>query len=447
MSQSPDPRAALATYPLLDALRDRRSRRFAPGMKIEHGPFAYTSAEPPRPLTEDEEAALAFAACGVTGYALADLAYGRGHGGQMLAGLLGRTVGSPDAINCVSLVITNDEATYLLKRPQDFSPAEYPEIVRLARAGELTELYRRSRVKIADQRCAPPVRPVFNFNINNWSMYAKGGSYFLPVNEITLILINCLLEAFDEDMAIYLVDERNDCRPAGLDRFRQSKGGHLNDDLSAGRVGTIQVIEGSLIEAVGVEQGMVLQNIGLAAQALGLGGFTNFARHDYGWFEALGFRMGKMPVSKYLAMSWLRSKALGLIGKDLSWPIPIGLERNGEVLLKPFCPPYYPTMADAVHAVVDYKFATQGVFRGGTHSSAWKDPAGAAPKIPAPSEKAIAATIAYCEYVYDRYGRFPVYSPPFRTMVGYQATHVDVAFYDRFYTPDALSETQRARWR
>ena len=50
-------------------------------------------------VTEAEEAALAFAACGVTGYALADLAYGKGQGGQMLAGLLGHTVASPDAIN------------------------------------------------------------------------------------------------------------------------------------------------------------------------------------------------------------------------------------------------------------------------------------------------------------------------------------------------------------
>jgi hypothetical protein len=31
-------------------------------------------------------------------------------------------------------------------------------------------------------------------------------------------------------------------------------------------------------------------------------------------------------------------------------PYPVGLERNGEVLLKPFCPPYYKSMADAVRA-------------------------------------------------------------------------------------------------
>jgi hypothetical protein len=79
----------LARYPLLDALRERCSRCFGMGMNIGSGPFAYESHHEPLPLTETEEAALAFAACGVAGYALADLSYGRGQGGGMLAGLRG----------------------------------------------------------------------------------------------------------------------------------------------------------------------------------------------------------------------------------------------------------------------------------------------------------------------------------------------------------------------
>ena len=42
-------------------------------MSIPAGPFQYTSPHKPIPHSEDEEAALAFAACGVTGYALAIL--------------------------------------------------------------------------------------------------------------------------------------------------------------------------------------------------------------------------------------------------------------------------------------------------------------------------------------------------------------------------------------
>lgn len=426
-------------------LRGRRSRRFAPGMKITSGPFAYTSQYAPTPLTEDEEAALAFAACGVTGYALADLAYGKGHGGQMLAGLLGRTVASPDAINTVSVVVTNDKATYLLKRPQDFAPAEFRELVALAQGGELVALYRRSRVKIKDGRAAPPVQPGYNFNINQWSLYAAGSSYFLPINEMTAIYINAILEAFDETMGLFMLDERNNFQPAGVGRFARSKGGHLID-TDAKRLGTIQAIEMSLAEALAVEQGMVLQNIALMAQALGLGGFPNFARHEWGWFEALDFRMGKMAASRYLGAPKWASLIARLLGKETMLPIVQGLERDGQVLLKPFCPPYYPTMTAAVKVFVEYKFGPQGVFRGGATNSTWRDPAAATRQIPAPSEAAIAATSAYCDYIYQRYGRFPAYSAPFRTVLGYQATHVDVEFYDRFYQPDALSETQRATY-
>ena len=43
-----------------------------------------------------------------------------------------------------------------------------------------------------------------------------------------------------------------------------------------------------------------------------------------------------------------------------------------------------------------------------------------------------AAKIAYCDYVYKRYGRFPARSGPFRTVLAYQAHHLDTDFYDHF---------------
>jgi hypothetical protein len=100
-------------------------------------------------------------------------------------------------------------------------------------------------------------------------------------------------------------------------------------------------------------------------------------------------------------------------------------------------------MEAAVRAVVDRKFGPSGLFRGGISSSAWKDPQGVAAEAAPLSEKAIEATIAYCTYLYERYGRFPVYPAPFRTGVGFQAAHLDLSFYDRFYRPEAVSEAHR----
>jgi hypothetical protein len=98
-------------YSLLDAMRGRRSRRFGLGMKIEHGPLAHASQHEPVPLSEDEEAALVFAAAGINGYALRDVAYGEPQGGTMMAGAVSRIASSPDAINCVPLFVSNDTAT------------------------------------------------------------------------------------------------------------------------------------------------------------------------------------------------------------------------------------------------------------------------------------------------------------------------------------------------
>jgi hypothetical protein len=101
-------------------------------------------------------------------------------------------------------------------------------------------------------------------------------------------------------------------------------------------------------------------------------------------------------------------------------------------------------MKEAVLAFVDYKFATStGTCRNGGTATAWRDGKGVQAGIPNHSDEAIAATIAYCEYIYNRYGRFPALNGPFRTVLGYQAHHLDPEFYARFYREDALSDTQR----
>src|SRR5688572_9508872 len=92
-----------ARYSLLDALIQRRSRRFGQGFQLNGGPLAYKSSLPSQPLTLPEEAALAFAACGLTGYTMAELPYQSGDvpeagNGNIITHFIGRTVASGDAI-------------------------------------------------------------------------------------------------------------------------------------------------------------------------------------------------------------------------------------------------------------------------------------------------------------------------------------------------------------
>ena len=383
----------LAEFPLLTALRERRSRRFGLGMKMPAGPLAFESRHAPVPLTEEEEAALVFAACGITGHALADLCYARGGGGGIMAGLVARTVASGDGLQTVALVVINDEATHLIRRPRELPAGDIPRLIQLAREGAFAQLYRECRVKIKAGRAITPTEPLYNINANQWSAHASGTSYFLPVNDLTFMYINGLLEILNETTGAFILDERNHFRPAGLERFARSRGGHLEDDPRKLRVATIRQVEQFVTEFVTIEQGMMLQNLGLMAQALGLGGFPNFANHEFGWFKALGFRMAEMPASRYLGTGKLVAAVMNLLNRNPSVPYPLGLEINGEVVLKPFCPPCYPTMAEAVRAVAAIKFGPEGVLRGNAAGNAWKKEANVTAQIPATSEVAIAATI------------------------------------------------------
>jgi hypothetical protein len=96
-------------------------------------------------------------------------------------------------------------------------------------------------------------------------------------------------------------------------------------------------------------------------------------------------------------------------------------------------------MEAAVLAFIDYKYGEgRGTFRDGGPATAWKDGRAVQSGIPRYSDQAIAATIAYCTYVHERYGRFPASSGPFYNLVAFQAHHLDPDFYERFYRPDAL---------
>ena len=437
-------RDSLRSYSVLEAIASRRSRRFARGMNLNGGPLAYKSRKAPDPLSFQEEAALAFAACGITGYAMAELPYASGStpdcgGGNIMKQFVGRTVPSADALHTVIVFLMNDKGTWMLRRPQDVPSSEVEQLVKAAKERQLDEAFLQSRVVLSDRRLDVPRELPFVPPFNKWSANVPGSTYFIAVNELTALYINILLSCFSDDFKYFIVDERHGFRPAGIARYAKSKGGTLHDDPRDGRFATVGFIESWLFELAAVEQGAVMQNLGLIAQALGLGGFPHFAAHPFGWTEALGFRMEHPKFSRTIAASRIVKFALSLSGKDIPIPTAVGLERNGEVLIKPFCPPYYASMKDAVLAFLDSKFAAgKGSFRNDGSGTAWLDARAVQAGIPKYSEAAVQATIDYCEYVYDRYGRFPAACGPFRTVLAYQAHRLDLDFYTRFYRPECI---------
>ncbi|MFO0547286.1 MAG: hypothetical protein U0271_02800 [Polyangiaceae bacterium] len=409
----------------------------------------------PAPLTLEEEAALAFAACGITGRALGELPYQTGNvadagGGNIMGSFVGRTVASGDALHATSVIVINDEGAWFLKRPHDFDSSQIDALIQAAREERLVEIYEKMRVKIADGRVTVPREVPYCPPFNKWSANIPGSTYFLPVIEYTALYINMLLAAFSPDIGMFLLDERNGFKPAGIGQFAKSKGGHLDDTSPADgspptNVGTIGFIESALFQLAGLEEGAMLQNLALMAQALGLGGFPHAAEHPK-WLEALGFRVLGVPFSKVFGLGVLETLAARLLHKDVPVPTAVGLERDGVTLLSTYCPPYYSKMEDAVRAFVATKFGKgKGIYRDHGRDAPFLDGAKAEAAVPNYSEEAIAATVAYCSYVHDRFGRFPAGNAPLATLLAYQAHRLDTTFYDQFYPPEALSETQRQR--
>jgi hypothetical protein len=172
----------------------------------------------------------------------------------------------------------------------------------------------------------------------------------------------------------------------------------------------------------------------LMGAALGLGGFPHFAAHPFIWPLVLGFRMENVSFNKLIGAP---AGALD----DLPVPTPVGLERDGGVLIRPFCPPYYRDMEEAVLAFVEYKYAVgRGTFRDGGESTAWRNGKAVQSEIPSYSDEAIDATIQHCKYIFERYGRIPANGGPFRTLLAYQAHRLDPEFYSLYYKESIISE-------
>ncbi|MBL9155765.1 MAG: hypothetical protein JNK37_25030 [Verrucomicrobiales bacterium] len=444
----------LQAYPLLEAMGHRRSRRFALGAEMPEGPLGYQSRSSPVPLSTLEEAVLVHGAAGLTGFCAADLPYRSQEeeqaGGNVMAGLRGRAIPSADAIHSTSLFIINDEATWHFPPPRPEDPSVSPAIAGGGEADRMEAAYLSRRVKVREGRVEIPRRVPEMFPFNRWSTNLPGTTYFVPVSDLTALCLNVLFSAFDEQMALYILDERKGLRPAGIAKFAKSRGGRLHDDPADRRVLTILMLESYLLEFVLAEQAFMGQQMMLLEQGMGLGGWSHFASADpNAWFRELGFTMGSQLLSQTIGAGCLRTWLMTMLGMNASVPFPIGLACEGRELIRPFCPPQYRNMREAVLAFLDQKMANLQSFVPDQPGSAWKDERHVKESIPGFTQPCIDAVIAYCEYVWDTYGRFPAHFGPCRTTLAHQAHHLDLDFYDTHFDSGICTTTQRRhmeRW-
>lgn len=401
-------------YPLARAILDRRSRRFGLGMEIDRGPMAYRSSEKPVPLAEEEEAFLVWMGTGIKGKNLSDIPPHLGL--DLEVQFTSRANPSLGDLHRTEIFYTNDEGTFMVKL-HDIQPEEFPGLD--ARNPEecwtaILKLFRQTRIKLEDGRAQIPDKPPGMASHNLWNVNKPGTTVFFPVTDLTAGILDLLFFYVRPSHRYNFIDEWHNNRPAGTERW--IKEGYLQEQMR------MPLIDSEIRFANGYigEQAMICQNLFLASQALGLGGFL------FSGFSGV-FLMGGTPFYRGLGFRFaMPEKAIQ--------PLPVG--RDG--VFEGFCPPYFKNMDAAVDAFVEMKWARWQELKYLPYRNARsiKD------AVPPPEEKEIQIVKDIVNYIYDTYGRFPAVMDPMYARFAFQAHHLDLSFYDRFYPTGAYSDLQ-----
>jgi hypothetical protein len=423
----------LLSRPLLETIWKRRTHRVSRGASVPAGSMSYDSPHPPMPLTELEEAVL-IALTGCSGLTMPDRPFEDPRNGDPIMAkpnltLGGRTAGSPDNAQGTHFFMINDTGTYYLRKlpPAPGLPFDADTLIERARQAKVRVLPHRLDV-VQEMRDFPAY-----LDSNRFLSNLPGTTILFPVVDLSRQYINGMMYLLTqpEGARPTIVDDRNFYRPAGVKKWMQS--GFVNPDIKL-PLGTLWAMRTQ------VEADLLLQNVMLTADAMGLGAWIHATvappvmlgdpkfRSQYG--PMLGFEWSvprwkpadllrwHVPLPRYAD---LRATAVGLRGPD------------GEHLIKAMCPPNYPTMADAVDAVVAEKFGPNGIYADEAlfdriyRGEFGRQYLGQASNY---SADVIACTRDVATYVYETHGRFPAHCDTIHVPgVWMQAHHVENAYY------------------
>jgi len=407
-------------YPLFDAILNRRSRRFGLGMSLQSNAIGFDSPRASIPLDKMEEALLIWAATGLTGSQLGDLPPRVGIG--LLVQSTGRTWPTSCNNQGTELFYTNDDGTYMVKlrdlKPEqkrglmfdeNSAPEEKLEII--------MEILDKVTVKLYDGRADMPKEMPGIFDFNAWNTNKPGTTLFMPVTNMTIEYINLLFLYTSPKYGFKIVDELHGGRLAGLDNAM--KKGWIKDGITL----PLMDLEMRILSMLVVEQAFLCQNINLALQALGLGGWT------FTGFVAK-FMMGGSPNNKGLGFRFVTPKK-GLT--DPPQPVPVGIDGVYEI----YAPPYYKNMDEAVDAFLADKEHTC------VASACFNKPDAVYDEVKNATPERIQVVKDVCNYIYDTYGRFPAFIDPMYSRLTAQAHHLETEFYDKHYPDGTYTETHK----
>ncbi|MGB8021895.1 MAG: hypothetical protein WCF04_11755 [Candidatus Nanopelagicales bacterium] len=438
---------ALAERPLIGALWRRRTHRMSRGSSIEAGSMSWTSTAPRTPLTDLEEAVL-IAVTGCTGLTMPDRPFfdPRNHEPIMAKpnlNMAGRTAGSPDNAQGTHFLMINDTGTYYLRKlPPDESGGSVLD------PDALLDRAARSKVKLLDRRIDVPDGnrdfPAY-LDSNRFLSNLPGTTILLPVVDLSKQYINAIMYLLTQPAGARptIVDDRNLYRLAGVKKWVRN--GFLNADikLPLGNLGAMRTQ---------IEADLLLQNLMLTADAMGLGAWIHAAISPPVLLGDPKFRdrYGAMLDFDWVVPKW---KLVDILRWGVPLPThadlrahPVGLRRLGEPLIEAMCPPNYDTMDDAVDAVLAEKFGPTGIYSDeALFKRIYKGEFGAKYLKEASNyaDDVVACTRDICNYIYDTHGRFPAHTEAIHVPGAWlQVHHVEEAYYEAYFR-DGLTEAHR----
>lgn len=415
MSRLPDGFADMMKMPFWEALLGRRSRRFHLGAEIPDGVFQYRSRHSPMPLSELEKL-LVVAACGgnTSWHHLIHRAERYApHLSNYAGSAGGRTFPSAAGFHTSQTFFTDDDGVYMLDA-RDATPfAERDEHGHLD-LEQVLESLRASVRKIQDGRLkVPPEVPHVEAH-NTWVVNRPGTLLVIPVGDLAQHVLLGLCYLLQNGYSIY--DDIHRQAIPGLDEF--------SDLFDPGRVWPITLLDQVALGEMTVELGTSCYAGALALQTMGLGGWM-FNGMD--WFSVMG-ASGDPDVS-----------GLGFeYSFDERWPYPNPTGREG--VMQAFCPPRFPDMRAAVDALCDRKFGPGGPFHRDTPGP-FVDTPRVRSAAQVHDERFRRCVARQAQYILDAFGKFPATVPSMLVFQYLQSSHLDLEFYDRFYTPGAYLET------
>ena len=423
-------------------LSTQRSRRIAKGYSVDSGkpelrtssgntvvqgesPLQFLSEHDPVPLTDVEEALIAWAACGPNGLVHWDIAVNGGF--HELTWIAGRTMASPGNSSATDLVIIKDEGVFIYKPDQERS--KVVEIEGEADYDKILAWHEKYTTQILDHR------PNFDYGTRipgfpnssiagpyQYNLNREGTTWFLPLVDIGYLYFSILLNFFDA-WHLAMVDDQTG-EPAGVGPWMTE--GKCEFPL------TISQYEWFLFQEEQYPTGLQVANMRLAAEAMGLGAWVFGGYFDdilMGAFPqvtpGLGFRHEEPNPKAPLTTGAL--KTFGVEGVKESVYVPGPRYANGTEVIDRMLADKYSKGMTLSKGDDNYIVTHEGPFAPDVIRDVVNRPE---VKV---SDWAREAAIAFVDYCVEKYGQCPVYVNPMQCNLSLVAHHVDEAFYDQFY--------------